>query len=117
MFRHMPMCKDQSDSPLGSKRGPARPRKKGNTGRFGVESRRRAWVWLSLQVFHLDQPGERHAKNGIPVKDMISTVFEEHNESPNQFYCIVFQNSFRLLVQEFEKNLGFWIIELPHFRM
>jgi len=76
---------------------------------YGVENRRRAdasessflWVWLSLQVLHLNHPGERHAKNGIPVKDVISTVFEEHNEPPNQFYCIEFQNRFRLRGQEF----------------
>jgi hypothetical protein len=96
-----------------------------NAGSYGVESRRRAdasesnllLVWLSLQVLYLDQSGERHAKNGIPVKDMVSTVFEEHNERPNQFTCIEFQNSFRLRSQEFYKKLGFLIIEFPHFRM
>lgn len=41
------------------------------------------WIWMSFQVLHLDHPGERHAKNGIPVKDMISAGFEEHNECPN----------------------------------
>jgi hypothetical protein len=72
---------------------------------------------MSFQVLHLDHPGERHAKNGILVKDMISAGFEEHNERPNQFYCIEFQDSFRLRGQEFEKKLGFSIIELPYFRM
>jgi len=77
----------------------------------------RPWFWLSLQVLHLDHPGERHAKNGIPVKDMISACFEVRNERPNQFYFIAFQNSFRLRGQEFEKKLGFSIIVPPYFRM